>query len=63
MEGDICVYTVGRNMSGLELSFQPNAVTPIACTYKSLTLDDTGVLAKVIELPTNFDWSTGTVTE
>ena len=47
--GDICVYTLGKNISGLTLQFQPNQVTPLNCTYAAQAIDTTGVLYKVSE--------------
>lgn len=46
-EGDICIYSIGKNITGLTLAFIPNAVTPIPCTYASQVLDTTGRLAYV----------------
>lgn len=47
--GDIWVYTLGKNISGLTLQFQPNQVTPLNCTYAAQAIDTTGVLYKVSE--------------
>lgn len=47
VEGDICIYSIGKNITGLTLAFAPNAVTPIPCTYASQVLDNTGRLAYI----------------
>nr|DAU71507.1 MAG TPA: hypothetical protein [Caudoviricetes sp.] len=48
-EGDICIYSIGKNISGLTIDFKPGAVTPLPCSYASQTLNSTGVLAYVTE--------------
>lgn len=48
-EGDLCVYTLGKNISGLTIQFQPSQVTPMNCTYAAQAIDTTGVLYKITE--------------
>ena len=48
-QGDICIYTMGKNISGLTIQFQPSQVTPLSCTYAAQAIDDTGVLYKITE--------------
>ncbi len=48
-EGDICIYSLGKNVSGLTLAFSPDAVTPLPCSYAAQAIDSTGVLAKISE--------------
>lgn len=48
-EGDICIYSIGKNITGLTIDFKPGAVTPVPCTYAAQTIDGTGILAKVTE--------------
>lgn len=48
-EGDICLYTIGKNISGLTIQFQPSQVTPLSCTYAAQAIDTTGVLYKITE--------------
>ena len=61
VNGDICIFTVGKNVEGLTLQFQPTTVTPLPVTYAAQAIDNTGTLAHVIELPVGFDWATGQV--
>lgn len=48
-EGDFCIYTIGKNIEGLTIQFQPGSVTPLPCSYAAQTIDETGTLAKITE--------------
>ncbi len=48
-EGDLCIYTIGKNIEGLTIQFQPGSVTPLPCSYAAQTIDGTGTLAKITE--------------
>lgn len=47
--GDICVYSLAKNITGLTIQFQPSAVTPLSCTFAAQAIDTTGVLYKISE--------------
>ncbi len=47
--GDICVYSLAKNITGLTIGFQPSAVTPLACNFAAQAIDTTGVLYKISE--------------
>lgn len=54
--GDLVVVMRGQNIEGLTLSFKPNEVTPLPVNYSALTLDSTGRLFAVYEMPKGFKW-------
>lgn len=56
-EGDIVIFTRGKNVSGITIGFVPDSVTPLPCTYAAQALDKSGHLCKIIELPKDFEWN------
>ena len=59
--GDIVLLTRGKNVSGLELAFDGSNVSPVNCKYNAQSLDGSGTLIYIFELPKKFNWETGTV--
>lgn len=55
--GDIVLLTRGKNVSGLEIAFSGDSVSPMQCKYNAQPLDEGGTLIYIFELPKGFKWA------